>query len=62
MKIGQTISGNALAQAFADFNQVNLLSVKVKTVGGAVFSDYLTTTIAQVATLDSANITYNEVV
>ena len=62
LKIGQTISGNALSQAFADFNQVNLLSVKVKQVGGVSFNNYLTTTIAQVATLSEANISYSEVV
>lgn len=60
-KIGQTVSGNFLAQALEDFNQVNLLSIKVKIVGDLNWSDYVTNTIAQVATLDASNISFSEV-
>lgn len=61
LKIGQTISGNVLAQALDGFNQVNLLSVKVKVQGDANWTDYITNTIAQVATLDASNISFSEV-
>lgn len=60
-KIGQTISGNMLAQAFDNFPYINLLSVKVNVSGQSTFEDYITTTIQQVASLSSGNITVNEV-
>lgn len=55
-KIGQTISGNELAKALGDFNQINLLSVKVRIHGATDFGDYITTNIAQVAVLSQSNI------
>lgn len=59
-KIHQTVSGNVLAQSLAGFNQINLLSVKVALVSGGDFTDYITTTISQVASLDESNITVSE--
>lgn len=56
-KIGQTISGNMLAQAFSDFNQATILSVKVRAGESGNFLDYVTNTIAQVAILSEQNIT-----
>lgn len=61
-RIGQTISGNMLAQAFDGFVYANLLSIKVGVVGSEDDpEDYLTTTIGQIAVLDGANITCTEV-
>ena len=60
-KIGQTISGNMLAQAFDDFPYINLLSVKVNVSGQSSYLDYISTSIQQVASLSQENITVNEV-
>lgn len=61
-RIGQTISGNMLAQAFDGFVYADLLSIKVGVVdSGEDAEDYLTTTIGQIAVLESANITCTEV-
>lgn len=61
-RIGQTISGNMLAQAFDGFVYADLLSIKVGVVNsGEDAEDYLTTTIGQIAVLESANITCTEV-
>ena len=61
-RIGQTISGNMLAQAFDGFVYANLLSIKVGVVGSEDDpEDYLTTTIGQIAVLEGANITCTEV-
>lgn len=59
-KIKQTISGNILAQSLTGFNQINLLSCKVALASGGGFTDYVTTTISEVATLDESNITIIE--
>lgn len=61
-RIGQTISGNMLAQAFDGFVYADLLSIKVGVVdSGKEADDYLTTTIGQIAVLEEANITCTEV-
>lgn len=61
-KIGQTISGYGLSGALSDFEYANILSVKVNTVGsGNADSDYLTTTIGEIAVLQESNITCSEV-
>lgn len=61
-KIGQTISGYGLSGALSDFEYANILSVKVNTVGsGSADSDYLTTTIGEIAVLQESNITCSEV-
>lgn len=60
-KINQTVSGNQLAQALQDFNQINLLSVKVRIHGNQTFGDYITTTISQVPVLSISNITVENV-
>ena len=60
-KIGQTISGNILSQALSDFNQINLLSFKIKKTSDVDYSDYINLTISEVASLDSAHITFSEV-
>ena len=61
-RIGQTISGNMLAQAFDGFVYANLLSIKLGVVNdGYPASDYLTTTIGQIAVLEKANISCTEV-
>lgn len=61
-RIGQTISGNMLAQAFDGFVYADLLSIKLNMVGSeSASSDYLTTTIGQIAVLESDNIICTEV-
>lgn len=60
-KIGQTISGNMLAQAFDDFPYMDLLSVKVNVSGETGYLDYLSLSIEQVAALSADNIATNEV-
>lgn len=61
-KIGQTISGYGLSGALSDFEYANILSVKVNTVGsGSADTDYLTTTIGEIAVLQESNITCSEV-
>lgn len=61
-RIGQTISGNMLAQAFDGFVYADLLSIKLNVVGSeSASSDYLTTTIGQIAVLESDNIICTEV-
>lgn len=60
-KINQTISGNILAQALNDFNQIDLLSFKVRLGPSGSFTDYVETTISQVAVLSEDNIVVDEV-
>lgn len=60
-KIGQTISGNVVAQSLNGFNQVNLLSFKVRVGASGSFVDYITTTISQVAVLSAQNIMVEEI-
>lgn len=61
-RIGQTISGNMLAQAFDGFVYADLLSIKLGVVDSEDEpTDYLTTTIGQIAVLEKANITCTEV-
>ncbi len=59
-KIGQTISGNLLAQALADFNKINLLAIKLST-DGTTWADYVATSKTQIATLSTSNITTTEI-
>lgn len=54
--IGQTISGNQLANAFNDFPYCNLLSVKIGVAGEEDYNDYLQMTIAQYPTLSEDDI------
>ena len=49
-KIGQTISGNMLAVALAEYNKVDLLAVKVST-DNSTWQDYITTSQTEVAVL-----------
>ena len=51
-QIGQTISGGNIAQALSDFQQANLLAVKVST-DGTTWTDYVTTDYTQVPVLNS---------
>lgn len=51
-KIGQTISGNKLAVALAEYNKVNLLAVKVST-DNSTWQDYITISQTQVAALNT---------
>ena len=51
-----------LAQAFDGFVYADLLSIKLNVVGSeSASSDYLTTTIGQIAVLESDNIICTEV-
>lgn len=59
-KIGQTISGNALAGALSNYNKINLLAVKVST-DGTTWADYITTGQTQVAVLNAANVSTSQV-
>lgn len=52
-QIGQTVSGGVIAQALADFPQIDLLAVKVSTDGGTTWVDYITTDYTEVAVLNS---------
>ncbi len=58
--IGQTISGPDLATAFADFTTADIISISVS-LDGTTYSQYVATTIAQVAILSTANITVEKV-
>ena len=60
-KVGGTVSGNALANAFDDFPYMNLLSLKVALKSAADWADYVQMTIEQVAVLESEDITVEEV-
>lgn len=61
-RIGQTISGNMIAQAFDGFVYADILSIKVNIVGSGVSdADYIQTTIGQIAVLEESNITCMEV-
>lgn len=59
--IGQIISGNMLAQAFHDFVYASFLSIKVGVASSTTRTDYLDTTIGQIAVLDAKNIVCTEV-
>lgn len=51
-KVGQTVSGNKLAIALAEYNKVDLLAVKVST-DNATWADYVTIDQTQVAVLNT---------
>ncbi len=51
-KIGQTISGNMLGVALAEYNKVDLLAIKVST-DNSTWSDYITISQTQVAVLST---------
>lgn len=53
VQIGQTVSGGMIAQALNDFQQANLLAIKVSTDSGTTWTDYATTDYTEVAVLDS---------
>lgn len=53
VQIGQTVSGGMIAQALNDFQQADLLAIKVSTDGGTTWTDYITTDYTEVAVLDS---------
>lgn len=59
-KIGQTVAGNILANAFDDFPYFELLSLKIALSSGS-FADYVPITIEQVAVLAADDITIKEV-
>ena len=52
IQIGQTVSGGMIAQALNDFQQADLLAIKVST-DGVTWADYITTDYTEVAVLDS---------
>lgn len=54
--IGQAISGNDLSMALTGFPFADILSVKVAKASDADYSDYITTTIEQIAVLSQANV------
>ena len=55
-KIKQTVAGNELAKAFNGFNQITLLSVKIRIHGAESWSDYVAMNISQVPVLSKSNI------
>ena len=57
-KIGQTISGNMLAESLAGFNFINLLSFKVKLATDVSYSDYITLSLEEIGVLSEGNINY----
>lgn len=60
-KIGQVVSGNILAQALNGFNQIDLLSFKVRSGTTGDYVDFIDTTISQIPNLSSADIVIEEV-
>lgn len=58
--IGQTIAGPDLATAFADFTMADVISISVST-DGTTYTQYVATTIQQIAVLNIANITVEKV-
>lgn len=61
-RIGQTISGNMLAQAFDGFVYADLLSIKVNFADSSEdYADYVSTTIGQIAVLETENIVCTEI-
>lgn len=58
--IGQTISGPDLSAAFADFNTADIISISVST-DDTTYTQYVATTIKQVAILSTDNITVEKV-
>lgn len=58
--IGQTISGPDLAAAFTDFTMADVISIAVST-DGETYTQYVATSIKQVAVLTTANITVERV-
>lgn len=59
--IGQTISGYEMAKALNDFDQIDLLSVRVALVEDESYTDYVSFHIDQVASLEESNIEIVEV-
>lgn len=60
-KINQTVSGNELAKAFNGFNQITLLSVKVRLHGSENWDDYVSMNISQVPVPSMSNIVVESV-
>ena len=58
--IGQTISGPDLATAFAEFNMADVISISVST-DGTTYTQYVTTTIQEIAILSTENIIVEKV-
>ena len=59
-RVAQTVSGNMLCTALAEYNKAEILSIKVSD-DGTTWADYLTTKITEVCVLSQANITVTEV-
>lgn len=49
IKIGQLITGNWLAEAFDGYNQINLLSIKVRLDEADAWADYVNLSLEQIA-------------
>ena len=60
LKVGQTVSGAWLSQAFEEYNKINLLAIKVST-DGETWADYITATKTQVCAISVDNITTTEI-
>lgn len=56
LRVGQTVSGGAFAAAFAEYNKIDLLAIKVST-DGDTWTDYIDITKTQVASINTSNIT-----
>lgn len=59
--IGQVVSGAELASALREFNQADLLSIKVRVKGQEDWGDYVNITISQIASLSLSDITIEAV-
>lgn len=60
LKVGQAVSGAWLAQAFEEYNKINLLAVKVST-DNSTWADYIQISKIQVGAISSSNITTTEI-
>ena len=54
--IGVTVAGADIAAALAEFNQIDLLAVKVRKSNTDAWADYVTTTISEIASVSATNI------
>lgn len=60
LTIGQTVTGNTISNALAEYNKIDVLAIKVST-DGTTWADYVVANMTQIPVLNSTNITVTEI-
>lgn len=61
LKISQTVTGNSISNAMAEYNKIDVLAVKIST-DGTTWADYVAANMTQIPVLTAANITVTEII